>query len=78
MDAEIFLSGHSEPVGRQDIQKHILAMEQRQVKVKKLIVEGKSKEDALEQFAEDEARLVTAIYDEINAQKPSQPTSNPY
>jgi cyclase len=40
LDAEIFLSGHSEPVGREDIQKHIQAMVERQAKVKKLIGEG--------------------------------------
>jgi cyclase len=78
LDAEIFLSGHSEPVGREDIQKHIQAMVERQAKVKKLIGEGKSLESTLAQFDPDEARLVTAIYDEIKEQKPSQPTSDPY
>jgi glyoxylase-like metal-dependent hydrolase (beta-lactamase superfamily II) len=78
LDAEIFLSGHSDPVGREDIQKHIQSMVERQAKVKKLIGEGKSKEDTLQQFDENEARLVTAIYDEIKAQKPSQSTSDPY
>ena len=78
LDAEIFLSGHSEPVGRNDIQKHIQSMAERQAKVKKLIGEGKSLESTLAQFDQDEARLVTAIYDEIKDLKPSQSTSDPY
>jgi len=78
LDAEIFLSGHSEPVGREDIQKHIQSMVKRQAKVKKLIGEGKSLENTLARFDQDEARLVTAIYDEIKEQKPNQSTSDPY
>ncbi len=78
LDAEIFLSGHSEPAGREDIQKHIQSMVQRQAKVKMLIGEGKSLENTLEEFDQNEARLVTAIYDEIKAHKPSQSTADPY
>ena len=53
-------------------------MVERQAKVKKLIGEGKSLESTLAQFDQDEARLVTAIYDEIKELKPSQSTSDPY
>ncbi|MEN8203962.1 MAG: MBL fold metallo-hydrolase [Bacteroidota bacterium] len=65
LDAETFLSGHSDPVGRKDIEKHIQAMVERQNKVKALISQDKSLEETLAQFNENEARLVTSIYNEI-------------
>jgi len=68
LDAETFLSGHSDPVGRDAIKKHIQAMVERQDKVKMLISQDKTMAEVLEQFDENESRLVTSIYNEISAQ----------
>lgn len=65
IDAETFLSGHSEPVGRRDIEKHIQAMIDRQISVKECIGQEKSLEETLAEFNENEARLVSSIYSEI-------------
>jgi glyoxylase-like metal-dependent hydrolase (beta-lactamase superfamily II) len=78
LDAEIFLSGHSDPVGRSHIKKHIQVMVERQNKVKELILQGKTQEETLAVFDENEARLVTSIYNEIKGQDPNQPRENPY
>ena len=52
----------------------------RELKEKLLIWEFAflSLENTLEEFDQNEARLVTAIYDEIKAHKPSQSTADPY
>ena len=68
IDAEKFCSGHSDIVGREDIKKHIQTMVKRQAKVKELIGQDKSQEEVLAEFSEDEARLVTSIYNEIKGQ----------
>jgi glyoxylase-like metal-dependent hydrolase (beta-lactamase superfamily II) len=65
LDADIFLSGHSDPVGRAEIEKHIQAMVNRQNKVKELISMSRSLEETLENFEKNESRLVTSIYNEI-------------
>ena len=78
LDAETFLSGHSDPVGREEIEKHILSMIARQEKVQELINQDKSLEETLEQFDENEARLVTSIYNEIKGQRPKQSNEDPY
>jgi glyoxylase-like metal-dependent hydrolase (beta-lactamase superfamily II) len=78
LDAEIFLSGHSEPADRDAIKKHIQLMVDRQNKVKDLIQDGKTQEETLAAFAENEARLVTSIYSEIKGQDPTQSKENPY
>lgn len=78
LDAEIFLSGHSDPVGRKEIEKHIQTMVERQNKVKELVDEGRSLEEVLGEFNENETRLVTSIYNEITDQKLNQSTENPY
>ena len=78
LDAEIFLSGHSEAVGRDAIKKHIQLMVDRQEKVRGLIQEGKTQDETLAAFNENEARLVTSIYNEIKGQDPNQSKENPY
>jgi glyoxylase-like metal-dependent hydrolase (beta-lactamase superfamily II) len=65
LDADTFLSGHSDPVGRADIKKHIQAMEARQEKVKAHLKDGKTQEEVLAQFDENEKRLITSIYQEL-------------
>ena len=78
LDAQIFLSGHSDPVGRSEIREHLKQMVDRQNKVKELISQGRSLEDTLESFEENEARLVTSIYNEVKGQDPTQSKENPY
>ena len=78
LDAETFLSGHSDPVGRDEIEKHIQEMVDRQNKVKEAISEDKTLEQTLGEFDENESRLVTSIYNEITEQEPNQSKENPY
>lgn len=78
LDAQIFLSGHSDPVGRSEIREHLKQLVDRQNKVKQLISQGRSLEDTLESFEENEARLVTSIYNEVKGQDPTQSKENPY
>ncbi len=78
LDADIFLSGHSDPVGRDEIKKHIQAMITRQNKVKELISMDRSLEETLENFEKNESRLVTSIYNEIKGGQWKQSTANPY
>ena len=68
LDAETFSSGHSDPVGRDEIEKHIQAMVERQNKVKKSISQDKTLAEILEEFNENESRLVTSIYNELTDQ----------
>lgn len=78
LDAKTFASGHSTPVGRDDIKKHIQAMVERQTKVKEMVKEGKTREETVAAFEENEARLVTSIYNEVKGQDPDQSKENPY
>jgi glyoxylase-like metal-dependent hydrolase (beta-lactamase superfamily II) len=65
LDADIFLSGHSHPVGRSEIEKHIRVMVQRQEKARELIRQDKSLSEVLDEFQENETRLITSIFNEI-------------
>jgi len=78
LDAETFLSGHSDPVGRTEIEEHILSMVNRQVAVKEAIDQDKSLEETLAEFNENEARLVTSIYNELTVQPWDPSNANPY
>lgn len=63
--AVTFLSGHSEPAGRNDLEQHILQMVERQEKVMQLMEQGDQLEEILAEFQEEESRLVTSIYQEL-------------
>jgi cyclase len=65
IDAETFLSGHSGPVGRIDIETHIQSMIDRQIAVKERIDQDMTLEETLAEFNDNEARLVSSIYSEI-------------
>ena len=78
LDAEKFLSGHSDPVDREEIEKHIQKMLERQNKLIELVKEGKTLEEILKKFDENETRLLTSIYSEITEQEENQSTENPY
>lgn len=68
LDAETFLSGHGDAVGRDEIKKHIQSMVERQNKVRQLMVQDKELDEVLAAFQEDESRLVTSIFNEISGQ----------
>lgn len=78
LDAETFLSGHSDPVGRDEIKRHIQMMVERQAKVKEIILQDLTLEETLDQFNENEARLVTSIYNEIKGQAADPSEKDPY
>lgn len=65
LDAELFASGHAEPVDRSGIEKHIAQMKSIQKKVGALVKEGKTLEETKAVFEENQGRLVEAIYNEI-------------
>jgi glyoxylase-like metal-dependent hydrolase (beta-lactamase superfamily II) len=65
LDAEVFLSGHSDPVGRDEIKNHIQVMVERQDRVKELVSQDLTLEETLKEFNENESRLVTSIYNEV-------------
>jgi glyoxylase-like metal-dependent hydrolase (beta-lactamase superfamily II) len=78
LDAETFASGHSDPVGREEIKKHIQLMVERQNKVKALVSKDLTLEEVLKEFDENEVRLVTSIYNEVTEQESTQSKENPY
>jgi len=78
LDAEIFLSGHADPVGREEIKTHIQVMVDKQNKVKELISLDLTLEEILEEFDKNEKRLVTSIYNEIKGGQWDQSSANPY
>ena len=65
IDAEKFCSGHSEITDRGGVKAHIDSMKKRQKKVKTLVNQGKDLEEIKGEFEENEARLVTSIFNEI-------------
>ncbi len=65
LDAEVFLSGHSDPASCDEIRNHIQVMVERQLRVKELVSQDLSLEETLKEFNENESCLVTSIYNEI-------------
>ncbi len=65
IDAQRFYGGHSEMTDRTGIEKHIEQVKAYQQKVKALVEKGKRLEEIKSAFAENEARLIEAIYSEI-------------
>ncbi len=65
LDAELFCSGHSEPVDRSTVKHHIEEMKQLQGKIKTLIGQGKNLEEIKKEFEDNHARLVESIFNEI-------------
>lgn len=76
LDAEIFVSGHSDPVTRQTIQDHIRSIEDKQVKIAALVKEGKTLDQVKKVYGIDEQQgssrwpsLVEIIYLELTQTK---------
>ncbi|MEE8605678.1 MAG: MBL fold metallo-hydrolase [Candidatus Aminicenantaceae bacterium] len=67
IDAEKFCSGHSDPIDRNTIEHHIQEMKSIQGKVKSLVEQGKSLEEAKKEFEENHGRLVESIFNELKS-----------
>jgi len=65
LEAERFCSGHSEIIGRAEVQKQIDTMKARQDKVKQLMAAGKNLPEIQAEFEPGEARLVESIFNEL-------------
>ena len=65
LDAEKFSSGHAEICSREDIRQHIIQIQELQQKVIAMVHENKSLDEVTGSFQENEARLVTSVYNEI-------------
>ena len=65
LDAEKFCSGHSDPIDRSAVKHHIEEMKKIQAKVKTLVEQAKGLEEIKQEFEENQARLVEAIFNEI-------------
>ncbi len=74
---ETFISGHSAPASRQDVEKLIKSIEEKQSRVKAMVAEGKSLEDVKKAFGIDAPQepgrrfpsLVEVIYRELTKKK---------
>jgi glyoxylase-like metal-dependent hydrolase (beta-lactamase superfamily II) len=65
IDAEKFCSGHADIMTRADIEQHLEEITAFQQKVKMLVDEGKTLEEARAAFDENEARLLESFYGEL-------------
>ncbi len=65
LDAEKFSSGHSEICSRDDIQQHISQIQELQENVMIMVEQNKGLDEVTGSFEENEARLVTSVYNEV-------------
>ncbi len=66
IEADKFCSGHSDIKTRVDVEKHLDEITKFQQKIKSLVSKGKSLTEVQSAFAENEARLVESVFNEIN------------
>ena len=69
LDAEKFSSGHSEICSREDIHQHLIQIQELQKKVMIMVEQNKSLDEVIGNFDENEARLVTSVYNEVKESK---------
>jgi glyoxylase-like metal-dependent hydrolase (beta-lactamase superfamily II) len=69
LDAEKFSSGHSDICSREDIQQHLNLVRELQKKVMAMVKQNKSLDEVKVNFEENEARLVTSVYNEVMENK---------
>lgn len=67
LDADKFISGHSELLTREAVQKHIDEMKSIQDKVKNLITQNKTLDETKIEFENDKSALVEIIFNEIKS-----------
>lgn len=65
LDTQHFCSGHSSMTDREGIRNHIEKIKGYQEKVEDLIHSGKTLEEILKEFKDEEDRIVTTIYNEL-------------
>ncbi|MFC2156505.1 MBL fold metallo-hydrolase [Acidobacteriota bacterium] len=65
LDVETICSGHSVPFDRDTVKKHLVDMKKMQEKVKNLVSQRKNLDEVKAEFAQNEVRLVTSIFEEI-------------
>ncbi len=65
LDAEKFSNGHGEICSREDIRQHIVQIQELQKKVMAMVEQNKSLDEVIINFTEDEARLVSSVYNEV-------------
>jgi cyclase len=73
LDADVFLSGHSDPAGRSDIEAEIRLIQEKQAKVKELVDRKKTLDDVKKAFNVPEGgrwpSLAEVIYRELTEKK---------
>ncbi len=69
LDAEKFASGHNEICSRDDIYQHLSQIQELQKQVMTMVEQNKSLDEIVGNFEENEARLVTSVYNEIKENK---------
>jgi glyoxylase-like metal-dependent hydrolase (beta-lactamase superfamily II) len=67
LDAEKFCSGHAETKTRADLEQHLKEFVAFQNKVKGYFDQGKSLEETLSEFEENQGRLTESVYNELKA-----------
>lgn len=67
LDADKFISGHSEQLTLEAVQKHIDEMKSIQEKVKNLITQNKTLDETKNEFEKDKSALVEVIFNEIKS-----------
>ncbi|MCP4723907.1 MAG: MBL fold metallo-hydrolase [bacterium] len=65
LDAEKFCSGHADVIDRQAIRDHIDGMKKRQSRIKAMMTLGHTLDEIKSHFHENESRLVTSIFNEL-------------
>lgn len=67
LDADKFISGHSELLTREAVQKHIDEMKSIQDKIRNLITQNKTLDETKIEFEKDKSALVEIIFNEIKS-----------
>ena len=67
IDAEKFCSGHSDIKSRAEVEKHLKEITAFQQRIKELISGGKNLKEIQATFAENEARLVESVFNEVKS-----------
>lgn len=69
LEAETFCSGHDDITNREEIQKHITDLKEKQQKVRSLIQQRQNLDEIKSQFKEAESRIIEVIFKEISESK---------
>jgi cyclase len=73
LEAENFCSGHDDITNREEIQKHIADLQEKQQKVRSFMQQHKNLEEIKSQFEKAEGRIIEVIFKEISGSKYSEP-----